>query len=89
MVVAAATDAGARTVGAVDPAAGASVLLASGLKLLGASVDLGRTDFECVGDLANGGEARVALPALHAAVVGSVDPTPQRECLLRGAALFA
>lgn len=65
------------------------MLLASGLKLLGPSVNLGRPDFECVGDLVDRGEARVALPALHAAVMGSVDPTPQRECLLGGAVLFA
>jgi hypothetical protein len=65
------------------------VLFAGGLKLLGASVDLGRADFECFGDLVDGGEARVALPALHAAIVRSVDPTPQCERLLGGAALFA
>lgn len=69
--------------------AGASVLFASVLKLLGASVDLGRADFECVGDLEDACEAGIALAALHAAVVGSVDPAPQRECLLGGAALFA
>ena len=34
-------------------------------------------------------EAGIALAALRAAVVGSVDPAPQRECLLGGAALFA
>jgi hypothetical protein len=80
----------ARTVGAVDrSAAGGSVLFASGLKLLGASVELGRVDFECVGDLVDGGEARVALSALHAAVMGSVDSTPQGKCLLGGAAFFA
>lgn len=58
-------------------------------ELLGAGVDLGGADAERVGDLVDGGEAGVALAALHAAVVGAVDPALQRERLLGDAAFLA
>ena len=59
------------------------------LKLLGARVDLRRADSEGLGDLEDAGEVGVALSALHASVVGAIDPTLHSECLLRYALFFA
>jgi hypothetical protein len=55
---------------------------------LGASVYLGGPDVEGVRDLEDVAEARIALAALNAAVVGSINPTTQSESLLRDTSLL-
>lgn len=57
--------------------------------LLGASVYLGGPDVEGVRDLEDVAQARIALAALNAAVMGSIDPAAQSESLLRGTSLLA